>query len=315
MMEPMNEGDSGFPRIGEEQAGEFARKQLEAARNDPRLSRDDGRAMMADFWDAMEEAERVRTLNQLGLEELTHALEREEERQGVRRDAEESSPVATRSLQAAWERAEWARAELANESPHSNAQALISMNSALDAMVEELVKFWREFRVNHMVEEMIAKATAAVPEAAAEVNADALDALKATVRQLVDERTPKAVRPKGSGIARYEKPLKRIGWQAPEDRPIPVDLNSALAELGALRDVLVHRAGRVDDKAFAEAPTLNYKAGQFVRITRGDYRAYSAAVRCYALEISFRPMRSWPEVSDDNLPDLANWRNYVLANA
>jgi hypothetical protein len=124
MMEPMNEGDSGFPRIGEEQAGEFARKQLEAARNDPRLSRDDGRAMMADFWDAMEEAERVRTLNQLGLEELTHALEREEDRQGVRRDAEESSPVATRSLQAAWERAESARAELANESPHSNAQTL-----------------------------------------------------------------------------------------------------------------------------------------------------------------------------------------------
>jgi hypothetical protein len=80
--ELMNDPNLENLRVGEESAGEFARKQLEAARNDPRVRRDDGRAMMADFWDAMEEAERVRTLTQWGLHELTFALGREEERQG-----------------------------------------------------------------------------------------------------------------------------------------------------------------------------------------------------------------------------------------
>lgn len=302
-------------RIGEERVGEFARKQLDAAKKDPRLSREDGRAMIADFWDAIEEAERVRRLMQTGLRELTFALEREEERQGVRHDDADVPRAAAGALQAAWERAEWARAELENESPHSNAQALISITSALDAMVEELVKSWRGVQVNAIAEEIIKKASASVPEAVAAVNAEQLEAVKRAVHELVDEKVPKPLRPRGSGIARYEKPLKRIGWHAPRDRPVPADLNVALTELGALRDVLVHRAGRVDERALAQAPTLCYKVGQLVRVSRADYRTYSAAVRCYAMEISFRPMRSWPEVADSDLPDLANWRAYVLVNA
>ena len=110
---------------------------------------------------------------------------------------------------------------------------------------------------------------------------------------------PKALKPKGSGVARYEKPLRRVGWGAPADRPIPEDLNAALTELGALRDVLVHRAGRVGEVAIKQAPTLRYGTGELVRISREDYRRYSAAIRCYAQEISFRGIRGWPEVIDE----------------
>jgi hypothetical protein len=107
-----------------------------------------------------------------------------------------------------------------------------------------------------------------------------------------------------------------VGWGAPADRPIPEDLNAALSELGALRDVLVHRAGRVDEAALEQAPTLRYRAGEFARISRAEYRQYSAAIRCYALEISFRGMRGWPEVTGEcNGPDLARWRDYVRVNA
>lgn len=229
---PMSSQDRRTFRIGEESVGEFAQTQLKAAREDPRVSRD-GRAMMADFWDAIEEAERIRTLTEMGLRELTLALEREEERQGVKHDATEIPPAAAPLLQAAWERAEWARAEVANQSPHSNAQALISMNSALDAMIEQLVKHWRGFQVKRITDEIIEKGKAAVPEAATELNPKQLDALKQVVRDLVDEKVPKALRPKGSGISRYEKPLRRIGWQAAEDRPIPRDLDLALTELGS----------------------------------------------------------------------------------
>jgi hypothetical protein len=142
-------------RVGPHGVGDFARRQLEAARRDPRLDRGDGRAMIADFWDAMEEAERVRTLSLMGLHELTNALELEEARLGVGRDADDLDTAAAATLQAAYERAEWAKAELAKGSPHGNAQALISMNSALDAMVEDLVKHWRAFHVERIADEML----------------------------------------------------------------------------------------------------------------------------------------------------------------
>lgn len=302
--------------VGYEGVGEFARSQLEAARRDPRLDREDGKAMIADFWDAMEEAERVRTLGILGLHELTYALEREEARLGVRHDSGGLDRQVRSGLQAAWERAEWARAELENENPPSNAQALISMNSALDAMVEELVKSWREVQIDQITKDLLAKARDAVPEAEAALTSDTYEALKGAVRGQVETRVLKPLRPKGSGIARYEKPLERIGLDAPAARQIPADLDAALTELGALRDVLVHRAGRLDQTALDQAPSLRYEVGQFVRLSREDYRTYSAAIRCYAAEISFRGIRNWPEVSDEEHGvNLANWRQHVRVNA
>lgn len=72
---------------------------------------------------------RVRALSLMGLHELTSALGREEARLGARRDADDLDAADAATLQAAYERTEWAKAELANESPHGNAQAFISMNS------------------------------------------------------------------------------------------------------------------------------------------------------------------------------------------
>ena len=272
--------------------------------------------MVADFWDAMEEAERVRTLSLMGLQELTSALEREEARLGVRRDADNLEAAAAATLQAAYEQTEWAKAELANESPHGNAQALISMNSALDAMVEELVKHWRALHVERIGHQILAKMRRSAGDAVESVDAPFVAAVEDAVRGEVNRIVPKALKPKGSGIARYEKPLRRVGWGAPADRPIPEDLDAALTELGALRDVLVHPAGRVDEAALEQAPTLRYRAGQFVRISREEYRQYSAAIRCYAQEISFRGMRGWPEVTDErDGPHLARWRDCVRVNA
>lgn len=272
--------------------------------------------MIADFWDAMEEAERVRSLSLMGLHELTYALEREETRLGVDRDANNLDAADVAVLQAAYERAEWAKAELANESPHGNAQALISMNSALDAMVEELVIHLRAFHVKRLADEVLANAWEAAGDAVQHLGGPVRAALERAVREEVELAVPKPLRPRGSGIERYEKPLRRVGWGAPASRPIPEDLDAALAEIGALRDVLVHRAGRVDDAALAQAPTLPYSAGQFVRISRSEYRKYSAAIRCYTQEIGFRGIRGWPDVTDESHgPDLARWRDYVTVNA
>lgn len=107
--------------------------------------------------------------------------------------------------------------------------------------------------------------------------------------------------------------LRKSGFDAPGDRPLSDGLVTALTEVSALRDVLMHRAGRVDLRAMREAPTLPYQRGQLVRVSRDDYRRYSSAIRCYASEISFRGIRSWPEVSDErDGPDLDRWDQYYL---
>jgi hypothetical protein len=302
-------------RVGEEGLGVFAREQIDAARNDPRLDRGRG-AMVADFWVAMEEAERTRKLGILGLEELTRTLERYEHEQGVARDDDELSPRARATLQAYWERAESARIEIANGCPHLNAQALISMNSALDAMVEEWVPAMRAIRAMAISEHLMQRAEQEHPDLASKLTDEQREALSNALPTVVTEQLPKLVHMTGSGAARYEALLCQEGLGAPPDRPLPADLDRALAELGAIRDVLVHRAGRVDVRALEQAPSLRYKDGDLVRVTRHEYREYSAAVRCYAAELAFRSFRSWPEVTDEkDGPDLAGWRNYVMVLA
>lgn len=298
-------------RIGEEGLGEFARSQVEAARRDPRLGRRRG-AMVADFWDAMEEAERIRMLGVMGLHELQHTLEREEHRLGLSRSDDDLPTDVAANLQASWERAEMARIEIANGHPHLNAQALLSMNSALDALVEEFVPSMRSIRLDWLTHQMFQRAEEKEPEAARRLTLEMREHLIDAVRSLIaDDLVPKLKGLHGSGVARYETRLAQEGLGAPSDRPIPNDLDEALAELGAVRDVLVHRAGRVDARALQQAPSLRYEDGELVRISSAEFRTYSAAVRCYAAEILFRSIRHWPEASDErDAPDLPGWRGY-----
>lgn len=295
-------------RIGEGGLGEVARRQMEAARSDPRLSRERG-AALADFWDAMEEAERVHMLGILGMHELVGVLDREEQRLGASRSQPDLPPNTAAHLQAFWERAEMARLELANGTPHLNAQALISMNSALDALVEELVPAVRDVRRRGLVEAMLSDVKARVP-AFAELADEVRERIESVVEDFIDDRLPKAERLRESGARRYERVLGGAGLAAPRDRPIPPDLDCALTELGALRDVLIHRSGRVDARARKQAPSLAYGDGQMVRIGDEDLRVYSAAVRCYAAEVQYRLFRGWMDLPDEAVPDLARWRDY-----
>jgi hypothetical protein len=86
--------------IGEDNVGEYAREQLEAARRDPRLERGHG-AMVADHWAAVEEVERTRMMGILGLHELQRSYEREKEQF----DATGGDQQKEHEVQIYWERA------------------------------------------------------------------------------------------------------------------------------------------------------------------------------------------------------------------
>ena len=261
--------------IGEKALNKFARAEIEAARRDPRTDRPRG-SVVQDFWSAIEEAERTRTFGIAGLHSLTEALEREEQRLGVQRDDPDLDSGRRSKLQTAWERAEMAQAEITSQHPQLNAQALVSIVSALDALVEELAPAMRSVLAEVSAEDAMAYADQEVPDAAANIDDEAREAIRDRMIKMVAQRLAGPEAPRGAGAERYESVLRAVGLGAPPDRPIPRDLDLALAEVNSLRDVPVHRAGRIDARALRKAPSLTarYEEGELIRLNRDDWRMY-----------------------------------------
>lgn len=291
-----------------EQPQRLADRQLADARRDPRLGH--GRdAVVADWRAAMSAAERVRTLADWGLQELLESETHEEQR--LKAEGVADGPARDVALQAARERAQLARAENDNQLVELNATTLVSMLGALDALVEGLVPRARDFLVEYLSRRMIDGASELEPEAAAQIDEETLKVLEHAVQKIVSRQLgDSGAVPKGTGAKRWESALANARLQTPPNRSIPEDLDLALNEIVQLRHVMTHRAGRVDDRARANAPSLRFAEGELVRITRAEYRRYSAALWTYGEEIIHRLLRDLAPP-----PSLENWRQNHTLNA
>lgn len=294
--------------LSEDRGETLVDRQLANARRDPRL--DHGReAAVADWWAAMGAAERVRTLADWGLRELLDSEAHEERRHDAIGQTEQDDPRRRAAIEVARERAELARAEQGNQHVEHNAMTLIAMVGALDALVQELTPRAREMLVGHQVEMFLIRALEEQPDALELIDPNALDAIRVATKQVLDEKFGSFdPTPRGAGAKRWEEVLKHVGLEAPSESPIPPDLDQALTEVVALRHVLAHRAGRVDERALKQAPSLRYADGDLVRVSHADYLAYSAALWTYGQEVIRRLSRNLVPA-----PSLANWRtNYTL---
>jgi len=313
-MEPI---DSDW--FGEAALGDAAREELEWARSDPRTGRGPG-APFGDFLAAVAEAERLRSLSEWGLLELTRSVDREEAKLGVRCDDPDLAPAAKAALQAAWERAELASAELDNDLPYLNGVTLVSMYGALDALVEQLVPVARDLWVKLQTRSTMKRAELESPEVTEQLKAQSTEQQWANIESIVAEHFHAILPPdtkrgaesrvRGAGAARYETALAHALLGERADRPVPADLDEALREIANLRNVLVHRAGRLDAEAIRDASSLTVRRneGDLVRITQSEFRRYSAAIRTYGQEIAYRLLG--PELVPWH--DLARWRDNRL---
>lgn len=301
--------ESETPMIASDNQPEsLASRELATARRDPRLTH--GRdAVVADWWAAMGAAERTRKLADWGLHELMESEAHERHRLQDQGLTDQDAPQSAAAMRAARERAELARAEKDNQLVEHNAMTLISMVGALDALVEELAPRARDMLIAHQAHVLMERAREQAPEAAAKLDESTLNAIEQDARNLLAERFADFdPYPRGAGAKRWEDVLSNVGLQARPQRPIPNDLDQALTEIVALRHVLAHRAGRIDQKALKQASTLRYRDGDLVRITRAEYRLYSAALWTYGEEIIHRLMKDLAPA-----PTLTNWQqNYTL---
>jgi hypothetical protein len=294
----------------EDRPESLADRELAAARRDPRLSH--GRdAVVADWFAAMGAAERTRKLADWGLHELIGSEAHERCRLKDEGQTRHDDPRRTAAIDAARERAALARAEKENQLVEHNAMTLVSMVSALDALVELLAPRARDMLIALQAQAMMDQANKREPQLVAKFDAPALEAIEQALRKILSERFGKFdASPRGPGAERWESVLTHVGLQAPSQRRIPPDLRQALTEVVALRNVFAHRAGRVDPKALKQAPSLDYTDGDLVRITRAEYRLYSAALWTFGEEIIHRLMKDLAPA-----PTLTNWSQNYTFNA
>lgn len=276
--------------VGGSQVGEAVRAQIEAARHDPRLDRAGG-APVADFFDAVGEVIRMRCLVHLGAEALATGRE----------DADDRV-----SPQVAWERRALGVAEIDGGFGWLNASTVIWLHSAVDALVERLGPTVDTVVAHIVSEQVMDKAVREHPELAASVTKEQLASIAGALTGVLLENRQYG-RPAGNGARRWEGALGLAGLARPDERPIPAGLDRVLVEACVLRNVLVHRGGRMDEKAVKDCPTLGFAEGEFVRLPTAHTLEIAAALIAYGSDIAHRTLNR----SDVGaLGDLDRWRDH-----
>lgn len=87
-----------------------------------------------------------------------------------------------------------------------------------------------------------------------------------------------------NGIDRFEAILKPLGL----DGSVPGQLRKDIFEFGQVRNLIVHRGGRVDLQLTNSCPWLNLKVGNELSIKKEHFDQYLKAVRNYAALIICR---------------------------
>lgn len=279
-------------RFGEEGLGDLARRQLEAAERDPRLDREMG-SPTADFFDAVDDVLRFRITAQGGAQALAHG-------------SVEGGDVGAR--QASWERIELGRAEILGDFGWLNAATLVSLHGAVDALVEGIGPAYQRLRARVASLEIVRKGLRDHPELAAEISDDMRRHIADALADVVLEEL-KFPKPRRNGLHRWEDALVEGGLGLPPDRAAPADLDRALTEGCVLRDVLVHRGGRVDQKAANDCSTLAFGVGDFVRLGSARTRELASALIAYGTDAAHR---SLAKVGLRSEPlELSTWRQYA----
>ena len=106
-----------------------------------------------------------------------------------------------------------------------------------------------------------------------------------------------------------EAALGRLGLGETAARPLPGDLRDTLYEFGEIRNVLLHRVKRIDDKALSavcEGPWTT--RGEEVVVDPTLYRRYVAALWAFPDEITNRLL---VKIGDNPGFDVDLWRSPV----
>jgi hypothetical protein len=202
---------------------------------------------------------------------------------------------------------------------HWNAMTLVVIYGTLEDLVEEMgaglygvVRATNPAKRKELFERNKLRNRELV--AAGELSGQGAHALTRFAKLLADALLPGPSREPNRKLPpadRWEDLLSRIYMRPIQERPLPDDLRLTLNELAAVRNVILHRMGRMDDKALKYVSEGPWKAvNERVVIDEALYRRYIAALIAYQRELEDR-IRSRMGLAPQS--NLSAWRTMVPA--
>ena len=186
-------------------------------------------------------------------------------------NADAIEPLA-RLLAAAPIQEQWAAELRSTDYASLNAHALVAIWGALETCIEDLVV---------AILSNVPTAAATVSAAGVRVNSNkvASSATEEDLRALY-RKIEEHVRVKQDVVQTYEKVLRLFGLSAacPEH-------TDALLSANALRNVIVHRGGIIDERAVRQAQALAPRLGTKCMIKRDDFLMYHQAVSAWLIAL------------------------------
>ena len=184
---------------------------------------------------------------------------------------------------------------------------VVALHGTVDALVEGVGPANHLLRARIASIEIVRKSLREHPEAAVDITDEMAHHIAEALADVVLEQR-KFPKPRRNGLRRWEDALDEVGLGLPADRIAPTDLDRVLTEACVLRDVLVHRGGRVDQKAANDCSTLGFGVGGFVRLSSPRTRQLAAALIAYGTDVAHR---SLAQVGLHGKPlDLGGWRHH-----
>jgi hypothetical protein len=200
---------------------------------------------------------------------------------------------------------------------------IISFFGTLEGYVEALSQALVQPVVDHRdqthreltgrIRRIISQQSKAAHAAGAPITDETRSGLVKTVLHVVNglrQASPvKHLSKKLPAVERWEDALGRVGLGETSDRPLPSDLRDTLNELGEIRNVLLHRMGRLDHRALNAVREGPWRSiDEEVIIDPPLYRRYVAALWSFSDEVL---QRSIVKLGAPASFDINSWRGNV----
>ena len=185
-------------------------------------------------------------------------------------DSEIKENQRARVRKQAKERADLAQREVANGFPVLHAQQVVSLWSAIECFVEDILVAWLSNAPEAMKSERLRKIKIPLAD---------FDRMTESERKyfLVSELQREPGLSQRNEIEKFESLLELAGFSG----KIYACVKRDLVELGHVRNVLLHRRGIVDAKFRQACPWMSVGIGQQVGVNSDSVERYSAAVLSY----------------------------------
>lgn len=86
------------------------------------------------------------------------------------------------------------------------------------------------------------------------------------------------------GIGRFEGPLDELGFGG----AVASNVRRVLLELAEVRNVIVHKAGKIDSRLLERCPWLLFQIGESIRPVAADFKKYEGSAFWYLMELDQR---------------------------